>query len=440
MSLSGLEIYKLLPKTNCKECGFPTCLAFAMQLAKKAIELSKCPHIKEGIKAKLEASSLPPIRLIKIGKEPNITEIGSETVLFRHEEKFHHPTCIGIIIDDTRDNSEAITKINKLSFERVGQELKVDIIALEQKKGRESFLETLKYILDKTELKIALMSNDIKVLKDALEISRTRVALIYAAGKDNFKEYVSLASDYKVPLVLREPNLADLPEITSSIKGLGLENVILDTGTKSIQEKLWDLTEIRRMALKKNMREYGYPVICIVETADTFDAINEAGVYLAKYASIILLRHREPWQILALLTLGQNIYTDPQKPLQVEPKDYPIGQVTKDSPVLVTTNFSLSYYTVLGEVEASKVPSHIISIDTEGMSVLTAWAAEKFTPEKIAESIKKSGIEEKINHKNLIIPGYVAVMSGDLEEKSGWKVTVGPKEASGIPSFLKKLN
>ena len=177
----------------------------------------------------------------------------------------------------------------------------------------------------------------------------------------------------------------------------------------------------------------------VVDNGDIFQEAIEAGVCIAKYASIVLIKTVESWQTLALLTLRQNIYTDPQKPLQVEPKAYTIGQVSEQSPLLVTTNFSLTYYTVLGEVEASKIPSYILSVDTEGMSVLTAWAAEKFTPEKIAESLEKSGIKEKIKHNQLIIPGYVSVMSGDLEEKSGWKVTVGPKEASGIPSFLKKL-
>jgi acetyl-CoA decarbonylase/synthase complex subunit gamma len=214
---------------------------------------------------------------------------------------------------------------------------------------------------------------------------------------------------------------------------------VLDTGKKAVSEKIWDLTQIRRLALKKNNRNLGYPALVVVDNTDPYEEAMEAAAYISKYAGMVLIRGIEQWEALALLTLRQNIYTDPQKPLQIEPKLYHIGQVTEKSPVLVTTNFSLSYYTVLGEVEASKVPSYIISVDTEGMSVLTAWAAEKFTPEKISITIQKFGVEGTVKHKNLIIPGYVAVMSGDLEEQSGWKIIVGPKEAAGIPSFLKNL-
>jgi acetyl-CoA decarbonylase/synthase complex subunit gamma len=213
----------------------------------------------------------------------------------------------------------------------------------------------------------------------------------------------------------------------------------LDTGIKAISDKIWDLTQIRRQALKKSNRSLGYPILTIIDKSDPYEEAIEAATYIAKYAGIVLIKNTATGEVLALLTLRQNIYTDPQKPLQIEPKLYPIGQVNDKSPVLVTTNFSLSYYTVLGEVEASKIPSYILSVDTEGMSVLTAWAAEKFTPEKISQSLNKFSVKDAVEHNRLIIPGYVAVMSGDLEEQSGWKVVVGPKEAAGIPSFLKNL-
>ena len=200
------------------------------------------------------------------------------------------------------------------------------------------------------------------------------------------------------------------------------------------------MTQIRRQAIKKSNRAFGYPTLVIADARDPFEEVIEAATYITKYAAIILLNGTETWQILSLLTLRQNIYTDPQKPLQIEPKIYPVGAVTNKSPVLVTTNFSLTYYTVLGEVEASKVPSYIVSVDTEGMSVLTAWAAEKFTPAKISDTINKFSAKDIVSHNKLIIPGYVAMMSGDLQEQSGWQVVVGPKEAAGIPSFLKNLS
>jgi len=443
MALSGLDIYKLLPKTNCRECGFVTCLAFAMQLAKKSVSIDKCPYLSEETKKILEESSLPPIRLITIGKEQNKLEIGNETVLFRHEEKFYHPCGLGFIIEDNlSDNQikEKIKKIDQLKFERVGQELKVNLVAIRQNKTKERFIEVLKLVLSQTDLSLVLMSKDLVTLKEALEITKDKNPLVYAANKDNFLEFANLVKEFKVPLVILAPDLEGLSYLSKELNKQGINDLVLDTGLKSISEKLWDLTQIRRLALKKSLRSLGYPTLVIVENEDPYMEALEVATYLAKYASIILMRGIEPWKNLALLTLRQNIYTDPQKPLQVEPRLYAVGQASNKSPVLVTTNFSLTYYTVLGEVEASKVPAYILSVDTEGMSVLTAWAAEKFTPDKITESINKFTLKDVVAHQNIIIPGYVAVMSGDLEEKSGWQVIVGPKEASGIPSFLRNLS
>jgi len=443
MALSGLDIYKLLPKTNCRECGFVTCLAFAMQLAKKSVSIDKCPYLSEETKKILEESSLPPIRLITIGKEQNKLEIGNETVLFRHEEKFYHPCGLGFIIEDNlSDNQikEKIKKIDQLKFERVGQELKVNLVAIRQNKTKERFIEVLKLVLSQTDLSLVLMSKDLVTLKEALEITKDKNPLVYAANKDNFLEFANLVKEFKVPLVILAPDLEGLSYLSKELNKQGINDLVLDTGLKSISEKLWDLTQIRRLALKKSLRSLGYPTLVIVENEDPYMEALEVATYLAKYASIILMRGIEPWKNLALLTLRQNLYTDPQKPLQVEPRLYAVGQASNKSPVLVTTNFSLTYYTVLGEVEASKVPAYILSVDTEGMSVLTAWAAEKFTPDKITESINKFTLKDVVAHQNIIIPGYVAVMSGDLEEKSGWQVIVGPKEASGIPSFLRNLS
>jgi len=248
-----------------------------------------------------------------------------------------------------------------------------------------------------------------------------------------------IAKEFKAVLVASAPDLTTLSALTQELNKLGVEEIILDTGNKSISEKIWDLTQVRRLALKKANRSLGFPAITIINKTDPYEEAMEAASYISKYAGIILLKNIEAWQTLALLTLRQNIYTDPQKPLQIEPKLYPIGAANDKSPVLITTNFSLSYFTVLGEVEASKVPSYILSVDTEGMSVLTAWAAEKFTPDKISDTVNKLGVKEAVSHNRLIIPGYVAMMSGELEEKSGWQIVVGPKEAAGIPSFLRNL-
>ena len=442
MALSGLDIYKLLPKTNCRECGFATCLAFAMQLAKKAVRIDKCPYLSEEAKKILEESSLPPIRLISIGDGENKLEIGNETVLFRHEEKFHYPCGLGFIIEDSlRDTEikERVERINKLKFERVGQQLTVNLIAIKQKGDKKRFTDTVKLVASNTTLAIILMSEETEALKGALEITENRKPLLYHATKDNMDEFAKLAQEFKVPLVVSAPDLETISNLTIELNKQGVSDLVLDTGKKSLSEKIWDLTQIRRQALKKSNRSLGYPVLVIADTDDLYEEAMQGATYISKYAGIVLLRGIEEAEVLSLLTLRQNVYTDPQKPLQIEPKLYPVGQASDKSPVLVTTNFSLTYYTVLGEVEASKVPSYILSVDTEGMSVLTAWAAEKFTADKIAESINKFAVKSAVSHNRLIIPGYVAVMSGDLEEKSGWQVVVGPKEAAGIPSFLKNL-
>ncbi|MDD2927780.1 MAG: acetyl-CoA decarbonylase/synthase complex subunit gamma [Candidatus Omnitrophica bacterium] len=442
MGLSGLDIYKLLPKTNCRECGFATCLAFAMQLAKKAVGIDKCPYLTAEVQEKLEAQALPPIKLITVGSGDKRLEIGNETVMFRHEEKFHRPTGIGFILEDSFSDGEIkakLEKINQLKFERVGQSLDVNLVAIRQNNGSARFIDTVRLVSVKTPLALVLMTNDTQALKGGLECLKGKNPLVYHATKENLNEVGKLAKEYKVPLVVYGEGLEQVSGLTAALASQGVNDLVIETGKKGICEKIGDLTQGRRLALKKSDRSLGYPSLVVIEQNDPYEEVQEAASYISKYAGIILMKGIQPWQVLALLTFRQNIYTDPQKPLQIESKLYPVGQVNDKSPVLITTNFSLSYYTVLGEVEASKIPAYIISVDTEGMSVLTAWAAEKFTPHKITESLNKFGIKEAVSHKQLVIPGYVAVMSGELQDASGFEIIVGPKEAAGIPAFLKNL-
>lgn len=443
MALSGLDIYKLLPKTNCKECGFPTCLAFAMQIAAKKVSLSKCPHVSGEAKTALESASRPPIRLVSIGTGEQKLDIGNETVMFRHEETFYHSTGIGFLIEDTLEASELEAKIagiNKLHFERVGQQIGVNLIALKcASKSAETFTEVVKKVISRSQLNLVLLSEDPQVIKAAASVAKERRPLIYAATKDNLESMAKLAKEYSLPLAVKGDSLDELADLSRKAVSQGVEDLILDSGIKDLPQKINELTQIRRLALKKTFRPFGYPTIAFTSSDDVYQEIAEAASYIAKYAGIVIMKGIEPWQVLPLLTVRQNIYTDPQKPLQVESKVYEIGQVTDKSPVMVTTNFSLTYYTVEAEVEASRVPSYIISSYAEGLSVLTAWAAEKFTAETITKTLNECGIKDRVSHKEVIIPGYVAVLSGKLEEDSGWKVKVGPKEASGLPSYLKSL-
>ncbi|MDD5501807.1 MAG: acetyl-CoA decarbonylase/synthase complex subunit gamma [Candidatus Omnitrophica bacterium] len=443
MPLSGLDIYKLLPKTNCRRCGLSTCLAFAMQLAKKTMSADKCPFISEQTKKLLEEQSQPAIRTLILGEGKDRFEAGGETVMFRHEEKFRNPCGIGFVIEDSLSDEEIasrVKKINSLKFERVGQVLDVNMVAVRQNSDQKRFVRATEIVMDSTGLPVVLMGSSPASLRQAASAASERKPLLYCATKDNFTQIASIAKDFRLPVVVSAPSLDELSYVTKELVSLGVDALLLDTGRKPLSEKIWDATQIRRQALRKANRVLGYPEFVMAENDDPYEEAAEAAVHITKYASVIILKGIQSWEALSVLTLRQNIYTDPQKPLQIEPRLYPVGEAGENSPVLVTTNFSLTYYTVLGEVEASKIPSYIISVDTEGMSVLTAWAAEKFTAQAISDSLENSGIKKMIKHKNLIIPGYVAVLSGELEEKSGFKVIVGPKEAAGIPSFLKNLN
>lgn len=445
MALSGLDIYKLLPRTNCKKCGFQTCLAFAMQLAKKAVALDKCPFVTPEVRGILEQASLPAIRLVEIGREAKKVSVGNETVLFRHEEKFHHPTALGFIIDDDgrdEDVKKALDEIGVLSFERVGQKIGVELVALEQKSTDEGRFAAGAALLKKhSPCALVLMPSSASALAAALKVCGQDRPLAYCRDLSQLDGFSSLCREFRVPLGFRASGTDEFATIAKKLGQSGLTDLVLDISAENVAERLWLLTLLRRLAIRKGERCLGFPAMVIVDgpagESGPALAVTECAGYIAKYASIVLLRSRRPEHVLPLLTLRQNIFTDPQKPLQVEPKVYPVGAAHRDSPVLITTNFSLTYYTVLGEIEASRVSSHLICVDTEGMSVLTAWAADKFGPERIADTLVKFRLSEIVDHKNLIIPGYVAMMSGDLEEQSGWRISVGPREASGLPSFLK---
>jgi len=442
MALSGLDIYKHLAKTNCRECGFPTCLAFAMALAKKQTSLDKCTHVSDEAKMRLESAALPPMRLIKIGSGEKVVELGNETVMFRHEEKFHHPAAIGFLLEDSLEENklkEKLEKINKLRFERVGQLIEVNVVAVKQTKDDNNFINKVKLASQSTDLALMLMSGSVNALTKSLEILKDKKPIIYSANKTNFEDFAKLAKEFSCNIVVSAENLEELADLSGKVSSLGAADIILDTGIRPLAKKIADFTQLRRLSLLRNFRPYGYPNIAFIEESDLFRELSVASSLLAKYANILILRNIESWEVLSLLTLRQNIYTDPQKPLQVEPKIYPVGTPDEKSPILVTTNFSLTYYTVLSEVESSKISSYIMAVDTEGMSVLTAWAAEKFTAEVIAKTLEKQNAKDVVKHNQLVIPGYVAAMSGDLEEKSNWKILVGPREAAGITNFLRNL-
>ena len=443
MALSGVEIFKLLPKTNCKKCGFPTCLAFAMSLAQAKVELAKCPDVSEASQKVLGAAAAPPIRTFNLGAGGNAVKIGGETVLFRHDKKFINPCAFALNIKDTLSDDELNKKIGEVltsEIDRVGQKLRIDAVSIEfASKDPARYESAVKLISQKAaDTPIILNCSDSSAAEKAVKAIADKKPLLYGVTASNADAMVNIAKANKIPVGVCAEGLEALSALTEKIKGMGVEDIVMDPGAKTAKEIIELNTQIRRSALKKGFKPLGYPIINSALRQDSVLEAAVAGVAVAKYASIVLISSIEKWKNLALFTLRQNIYTDPQVPMQVEQKIYKVGEPSADSPLLITTNFSLTYFIVSGEVENSKVPSHLAVMDCEGLSVLTAWAAGKFTAAKIAQFIKDSGVENQVKHRELIIPGQVAILSGALEDKlEGWKITVGPREANALPSFLK---
>ncbi|MDD5428988.1 MAG: acetyl-CoA decarbonylase/synthase complex subunit gamma, partial [Candidatus Omnitrophica bacterium] len=433
MALSGLDIYKLLPKTNCKDCGFSTCLAFAMALAQKKTSLDKCPHITAEARAKLESAAEPPIKLVTIGAGARKVEIGNETVMYRHEQKFYHPAAIGFLVEDTMaagDIDKILADIKKLQFERVGQTIAANIVCIRNSsKTKDKFLAAVIKVASGTELCIALEGSDAIAMAEAVRIVKDKRPLVICDEPKALAEFTKIAKENKTPIAITCSTLEEAAQMTDAIKKAGVDEIVINLDEPKMSKKIQGITYARRAALKKNFRALGYPILTFTNQADPALELAEAVSYVVKYSGIVIMKNTAKEFVFPLLVVRQDIYQDPQKPVQVEPKIYEIGKVTKDSPVAITTNFSITYFTVAGEVESSKVPTYIVCCDSEGMSVLTAWAAEKFTADSIADMLKKSGIESIVSHKKVIIPGYVSVLSGKLEEVSGWKVSVGPREA-----------
>ena len=444
MALTALDIFKNLPKTNCKDCGFPTCLAFAMQLAAKRVELVKCPHMTDAGKAALESASAPPVKLITIGDGERKVAVGNETVLFRHEETFHHETGIAVQVSDSLSEAELTEKVKSINgkfYERVGFTIGVSLVALKHDSGdAAAFAAAAGNAQNMSQLPLVLMTDDPGAMKAAADKIKNKKPLLYGITAENIDAMAGVAAEMKLPVVV-SGTVETLADLTQKARKLGAGDLVLEPVSDGMTGTLQDLTRLRRAQLKKNFRDVGFPLLVnAADTTDPYLEIARSSCFIAKYASILVISGHEDWQLLPLLTVRQNIYTDPQKPIQVKPGVWEVGKPGPGSPVLVTTNFSLTYYTVEGEVTASRVPSYILVMDTEGTSVLTAWAAEKFTVEMIASKLKESGgIGDKVKHRKVVIPGLVAVMTAKLKEESGWDVLVGPREATGIPKFLKSL-
>jgi acetyl-CoA decarbonylase/synthase, CODH/ACS complex subunit gamma len=442
MALSGLEIFKLLPKTNCKKCGMPTCLAFAMALAQKKVSLDQCPDASQAARDTLAAAAAPPMRLVTFGSGDAVCKTGQETVLFRHEEKFHNPTVVAITLPDTLDDAGLKARaaaIQSFAFERIGQPMPLGAIAVTNPSGNAARFAAAAAVARSTGKAVILVTDSPDAAAAALEKIRDSKPLLCGATAATVEPMARLAKAAGCPLAARAADAESLAALSEKIKAAGCEDIVLNLNAPDAWSEMAGLTQIRRLALKKAFRPLGYPVLAFATAGSAEAQSLHAAALVCKYAGIVVVDTVEPWALLAVLTARQNLYTDPQKPVQVEAKLYAVGDAGPSSPVLFTTNFSLTYYTVESDVEASRIPSWILCVDTEGTSVLTAYSGDKLNEKTVAKAMKAAHLDTVVKHRKLIIPGYVAVMSGKLEEETGWEILVGPRESSVLPRYLREI-
>jgi len=446
MGLTGIQIFKMLPKTNCGECGVPTCLAFAMNLASGKAELDACPYVSDEAKEHLAEASAPPIRPVAIGAGERAFKVGGETVMYRHEKTFYNPTGLGAMISSDIDPDALDKKLkewNALQYERVGLNLRPELVALKDVNGDSgAFAALAKKIAEESEFGLVLMSDKVAVLKGAAEACAFKKPVLYAATTDNAEEMGNLSKETGLPLAVKADNIDDLIALSDKLTGMGLKDLVLDSGSREIKQVFEDQVAIRRAALKAGNKALGFPTITFpCEMAENLDMETViASLLIAKYAGLVVLSDFKGESVFPLLLERLNIFTDPQRPMTVTEGIYEIGTPDENSPVLVTTNFSLTYFIVSGEIEGSRVPSWLLIMDTEGLSVMTAWAAGKFSGDVVGMFVKKCGIADKVAHKKIVIPGYAAAISGEMEEELGdWEIMIGPRDASLLPKFLKDM-
>jgi acetyl-CoA decarbonylase/synthase complex subunit gamma len=447
MALSGIQIYKLLPQTNCKDCGFPTCLAFAMKLAAKQADLDKCPHVSDEAREQLAESAAPPVRLVTLSADGREVKSGNEIVLFRHEKTFFNPAGIFIRVRDDQPLDEikaVVDEAASYSVDYVGMSLTIDGFAVEATGDGDAFAAAVTGVLETATLPLILIAVDPAVMARGLEaangLAEETRPLICGATSDTWEAFAELAGKYGAPMTIRANSLGLLAELTDKIKDAAVDEIVLDPGVRDLKSSLALNTLIRRMALKETFRSLGFPIITFPsECADDEGMVPVAATQaIAKYGGFVVLDRFSPATIYPLLALRANIYTDPQQPIQVQPGLYEINDPEEDSPVMVTTNFSITYFSVANEIDGSGNPGWLLVADAEGMSVLTAWAAGKFDAERIAKAVKLAEMENKVSHRKLVIPGHVSVLLGELEEElPGWEILVGPREAVDLPAYLK---
>ena len=459
--LSPIDVYKLLPKTNCKECGEENCMAFATKLVNREATLQQCPPIlqdkyKEAF-AKLWEMLKPPVKEIVIGSGERVAKIGGKLVMYRHEFTYFNPTAIAIDVTDEMLEDELLKRVRDVenfTYPYIGQNLKLDAIAIRSTSNDpERFKQTVKKVIENTKLPVILCSFNPNIIKSGLLVAAKNRPLIYAATKDNWKEMAELALMYDSPLAVFAPNdLKLLRSLAKTLLEFGVKDLALDPGTvpnEGLGETISNYTMLRRSACREEDELLGFPLIGVplvvwsnskeMPEISSWKEACLASMLISRYADLLIMHSFEGWILLPTVILRQNIYTDPRKPVAVQPGLKMFGAPDENSPLLFTSNFALTYYTVASDIESGGVTCHLLVVDTEGLSVESAVAGRKLTADKVAEAIKTTKVEEKVKHRNLIIPGRAARLSGEIEESSGWKVLVGPLDSSGIPKLIQDL-
>jgi acetyl-CoA decarbonylase/synthase complex subunit gamma len=455
-----MDIYKVLPGINCKKCGVDTCMAFASKLIEREMTPTDCPPLdEEKYHAKKEALIKllsPPVKEVVIGAGEKAFKLGGEEVIYRHELTYFNPTGLFYDVDDSLPADEIKKRVKEIAgfgVEKIGKELKLDGVAVRSKTGDSaSFGEAVLATGETTDLPLILCSYDPEVLEVGAEVALEKRPLLYAATQENWEKVSEIALKHHCPVVASAPgDVQVLLELSRNLRSVGIEDIILDIGTDPLgdgfAETINNLAILRRLSIEEQMPEAMYPVLGVpmvswINAANEVDAGFEeatiAASQLLRYCDILILHSTEIWSNLPLLNLRLNVYTDPRVPVSVESKLYEVGSPDENSPVFLTTNFALTYFTVASDLESAKIPSYILVADTEGLAVEVSMAGKKITPEVIQDIFSKSGIEEKVSHKKLIIPGVSARIKGELEDATGWEIIVGPKDSSQIQGFLQK--
>ena len=440
MAVKGLDIFKLSPKKNCKECGSPTCMAFCMKVAQGAVPITKCPYMSEEAIALLSEATAPPMQTITVGAH----KLGGETVMMRHEKTLVNRNLFAATLCTCMDDAAVEARlegIRKVDYERIGEREMVECVFVHDAGDCAKFVELCKKAAALPDRTVIIDTKDVETAKAAVEAIKDSKPILNSANKDNFNDMNEIAKAAGLVLGVSGTDLSELHDTVAALEKAGNKNLILDVTAPTIKETFANAVLVRRTAIKDGDRTFGYPSIVNLGVLCNHDEHLEtalAAMFVVKYGSIIVMDKVGYAEALPLYGLRQNIFTDPQKPMKVAPGIYPINGAGPDDPCALTVDFALTYFLVSGELERSKVPVNLLITDASGMSVLTAWAAGKFSSTSVKKFFDEFDIASKINNRTLIIPGKVAVMKGEIQDKlPEWNVVVGTREAVELVKYLR---